>query len=392
MQNLSTLEEIKYLEDTYALQVYPKRDIILVKGKNASLWDINGIEYIDCAAGIGVANIGHVNEHIIRAIIEQASNLITCPQIFYNKTRSLLLKKLAQITPDSLNKIFLCNSGAEAIEAAIKFTRSTTKKTELICANRGFHGRTFGALSATHNKKYKEDFMPLVKGFHHVPFNNFKKLKDKVTENTAGIILEVVQGEGGINIGKPEYFQKVREFCTENEIILIIDEIQSGFCRTGRFFAFEHYNIQPDILCIAKAIAGGLPMGATICSEKITIGMSQHGSTFGGNPLVCAAALAAIEYMEKENLAQQAHEKGKYFIENIQKYDLPIVRDIRHLGLMIGIELKKRNKQYLESLLKRRIIALPAGKTVIRLLPPLTISYQQIDQIIKHLIEVLTEP
>jgi acetylornithine/LysW-gamma-L-lysine aminotransferase len=254
---------------------------------------------------------------------------------------------------------------------------------------KGFHGRTFGALSATYKKEYREGFEPLVPGFNFVPFNNFEKLVELVDDDTAAIILEPVQGEGGINIGQKEYFQKVRKLCDEKNILLIIDEIQTGFCRTGKMFAIEHIGIEADMMTLAKSIAGGFPMGVLLCSDKIKIEKSKHGSTFGGNPLACAAGLASIDFMLESKLWEQAEAKGKYFKEKLEKLELSKVREIRIIGLMIGIELKDKVQPVLEELLKRYIVALPAGTTVLRMLPPLVISYEDLDKVINVLGELL---
>jgi len=383
------MKDYKEINKQYEFDVYPKRDVVLVKGKGAKLWDDKGNEYIDCAAGIGVANIGHANEKLAEAIYKQALTLVTCPNTFYNDTKALMLEKLMSIVPKNLTKAFLCNSGTEAMEAAIKFSRFVTNKTDFIAGMKGFHGRTLGALSATYKEEYREGFYPLIQGFSHVPYNNFEKLAAAVTENTAGIILEVVQGEGGINIGDKEYFQKVRALCTEKNIIMIIDEIQTGFCRTGKMFACDHYEIEPDILTLAKSIAGGFPVGAAVCAPKVTLPISKHGTTFGGNPLACAAAIASIDYMIEENLAAQAEEKGKYFVDLLKKENLSKVREIRNLGLMIGIEIKEKVQPVLAELLKERIVALPAGTTVIRLLPPLVISKEDLKIAADVLIKIL---
>ncbi len=379
----------KELIQQYEMDVYPRRDVVLVKGKGARLWDDQGNEYIDCAAGVGVAGIGHANQKVADAVYKQALNLAVCPNTFYNDSKAVFLEKLMKVVPKNLTKAFLTNSGTEAIEAAIKFARFATKKTDFIAAMKGFHGRTMGALSATYKEEYKEGFYPLVEGFRHVPFNNFDKLAAAVTDTTAGIILEPVQGEGGINIGDKEYFQKVRALCNEKNIILIIDEIQSGFCRTGKMFAIEHFGIEPDILTIAKAVAGGFPMGAAICSSKISIPVSRHGSTFGGNPMACAAGAAAIDFMMEENLVEQASEKGEYFIGLLKQENLSKVREIRNLGLMIGIEIKEKAQPILIELLKEKIVALPAGTTVIRLLPPLVISKEDLKTVADTLIRLL---
>lgn len=383
------MSNYKELIDTYEVNVYPKRDVVIVKGKDATVWDENGKEYIDCAAGIGVATIGHCNEKVVEAITNQAKTLITNPAIFYNDKRALMLEKLISISPESLTKAFLTNSGTEAVEAAIKFARISTEKTDFITAMRGFHGRTMGALSGTHKADYRTPFEPLVPGFSFVAFNNIDKLKELVTEKTAGIILEVVQGEGGINIGSQEYFDDVRKLCDENNIMMIIDEIQSGFCRTGKMFASNHFNIQPDIMTVAKGIAGGFPVGAAMCSDKICVPLGKHGSTFGGNPLGAAASIAAIDFMLENNLAKQAEEKGNYFISKLDVDNLSKVRGVRNLGLMIGIELKEKVQPYLIELMDKGILAMPAGKTILRLLPPAVISYEDLDEVAEVLNEML---
>jgi acetylornithine/LysW-gamma-L-lysine aminotransferase len=383
------MTDFKSLEKTFEFDVYPKRDLVLVRGKNAKVWDDQGREYIDCVAGHGVANIGHCNDKVIEAVQKQAKQLISCSGTFYNDARALLLKKLVSIAPKGLNKTFLCNSGAETIEAAIKFARFTTKKKEFICGMRGFHGRTMGALSATFTPEYRKEFEPIVEGFHYVPFNNFGKLEEKVNDQTAGVILEVVQGEGGIHIGNREYFAEVWRLCVERKILLILDEVQTGFCRTGKMFACNHFDLSPDIMCVAKGIAGGLPMGAVLCSDKVQVPIGKHGSTFGGNPLSCAAAIAAIDYMLENRLDEQASEKGDYFVGKL-KSSLPAnVREVRHLGLMVGIELKEKSTPHILKLIEKGVLALPAGATVLRLLPPLTISHEELDFVAEKIVQVL---
>lgn len=377
------------IETRYELGIYPKRDIVLVKGKNAKVWDQNGKQYIDCVAGNGVANIGHCNAAVVAAIYKQAETLITCPGIFYNDMRAILLEKLVGIAPGNLARAFLCNSGTESIEAAIKFARYATGKTDLICCMRGFHGRSMGALSATFNSKYREAFQPLVPGFRHVPFNNFPKLAEAITENTAAVLLEVVQGEGGVNIAKSDFLQDVRKVCTEKGIVLIIDEVQTGFCRTGKMFACEHFDVQPDILCLAKGIAGGIPMGAVLCSENIEIPGGKHGSTFGGNPLACAAAAATIDYLRQNKVAEQARKKGAYLVKQLHGLDTAVVREVRHLGLMVGIELREKVKPFILKLLDAGVLVLPAGSTVLRLLPPLTISHAELDIVAREVTNTL---
>jgi len=384
------MAKTKEMQEKFEFDVFPKRDVVIVKGKSAKVWDEDGREYIDCVAGHGVVNVGHCNPKVVEAIKRQADTLITCPGIFYNDAKAILLEKLVGIAPPGLKKAFLCNSGAESVEAALKFARLTTGKKGIICAMRGFHGRTFGALSATFNPKYKEDFLPLVPGFTHVPFNNFDKLSENVDGDTAAVLLEVVQGEGGVNIGGKEYFDRVRKLCDDKGILMIIDEVQTGFCRTGSMFACTQFGIEPDMMCVAKSIAGGIPMGAVLCSDRVKSALGKHGSTFGGNPLSCAAASAAIDFMLNEKLNVQAKEKGAYLMEKLNARAPDKVREIRGLGLMIGIELKEKSKPYLVSLKEEGVLALPAGATVVRLLPPLTISYEELDTVAEKVLSALS--
>ena len=377
------------LEDLYSFEIYHKRDVNLVRGKGALVWDDKGKEYVDCVAGHGAALVGHGNPWLAEAIYKQALKLVSCPGIFYNTTRALFLEKLMEIAPRNLRKAFLCNSGTEAVEAAIKFARFTTGKKKFISAYRSFHGRTLGALSATFNPKYRKDFEPLVPGFRFVPFNDFDKLAEAVDEDTAGIILEPVQGEGGVHVAEKEYLRKVYDLCRERGILLIIDEVQTGFGRTGKMFAIKHFGIKPDIMCLAKAIAGGFPMGVVLLSPSIKAPKGKHGSTFGGNPLACAAAMATIDYIVNNRLPHQAAEKGAYLMEKLKKINSKKIREIRGFGLMIGIELKERAAPYIKRLMEEGVLALTAGPNVIRLLPPLTIEYEQIDFVIKKLEKVI---
>ncbi len=367
------------LEQKYGFEVYPKRNVTLVRGQGALVWDDQGNQYIDCAAGIGVANIGHANPVVAQALKRQADTLVSCPGIFYNDIRGKLMEKLVSVSPRSLNRVFLCNSGTEAIEAALKFARITTGKNGFISAMRGFHGRTMGALSATF--KYRDEFEPLLPGHRFVPFNNLEKLARAVDKDTAAIILEVVQGEGGVRPADNQYLRSVREICDTHGVLFIVDEVQTGFGRTGKMFACEHSGVQPDILTLAKAIAGGFPMGAVLCSDRISPALSKHGSTFGGNPLACAAALAAIKFIEDQELPEQARQKGRYLVDQLESQPMPAVREIRNLGLMVGIELKSKARPVIESLLQHGVLALPAGPTVVRLLPPLVITEEQLAEV-----------
>jgi acetylornithine/LysW-gamma-L-lysine aminotransferase len=383
------MSDYKALEHDYGIPLQAKRDLVAVRGKGACLYDEAGREYLDFAAGIGVASLGHCHPKLVAAIQKQAETLITCPNIMYNDQRSLLLEKLVEVSPAGLTRAYLCNSGAESIEAALKFSRLHSGRTNFVSAMRGFHGRTMGAVSATYTPKYREAFQPLVPGFDYVPYNKIEKLEAVVNDNTAAVLLELVQGEGGVNPIQAEYITAVRKLCSERGALLIIDEIQTGFCRTGKFFACEHFDLQPDILCIAKAMGGGVPIGATLITDAIKIEPGLHGTTFGGNALACAAALAAIDVYQSDNLAQRAAELGAYFESELKIEDLSQVRAVRRLGLMIGIELKQKVQDKLAQLLEAGVIALPAGPNVIRMLPPLIVEKPQIDRVVAVLREIL---
>jgi acetylornithine/LysW-gamma-L-lysine aminotransferase len=368
---LGTIE----LESRYTSGFYPKRELVVVRGQGARVWDEQGREYIDCMSGHGVAIVGHCNPAVVEAICKQANTLITCAEVFYNDVRARLLERLISIAPQGLERAFLCNSGAEAIEAALKLARLSTGRPNIVAMMRSFHGRTFGALSATWEPEYREPFLPLVPGFSHVPYNKLDALRQAVDENTAAVIVEVVQGEGGVNPGSGEYLQGVRQVCDEKGALLIVDEVQTGFGRTGKLFACQHYDLKPDLMCLAKGIAGGVPMGAVLFGSKVQhIKPGLHGSTFGGNPLACAAALAAIDYILANDLPAQAARKGAWALERLGRIQAPLIRQVRGLGLMIGIELRQRVTPYLRALMEEGVLALPAGKTVLRLLPPLVIS------------------
>jgi len=375
------------LESEYALEIYPRRGLSIVRGEGARLWSDDGAEYIDCAAGVGVANIGHSNPAVADALARQAQTLLVCPGIFHNDRRGEFMQKLIDRAPTGLNKVFLCNSGTESVEAAIKFARVTTGRTGLVTAMRGFHGRTLGALSATF--KYRDAFEPLLPGNSFVPLNNVEKLDAAVDDHTCAVLLEVVQGEGGVRPADAHYLQAARRLCTERGALLIIDEVQTGFCRTGRFFACEHFDLAPDMMCLAKGIAGGVPMGAVLCGESVSVGIGVHGTTFGGNPLACAAACATIDYMVEHDLATRAENLGAKFSQQFPLDQLPSVRELRQIGLMIGIELKSKATPVLHALLNEGVIALPAGPTVVRLLPPLTIEEDDLDRVIDALRRVL---
>ncbi len=384
---------IQEQENLYTSGLYTKRPIAIVRGLGARLWDSDGKVYVDCAGAQGAGNLGHANAAVADAIADQARTLISCPEMFYNDKRAALMAKLVSIAPDGLKRVYLCNSGTEAVEAALKFARLVTGRKETIATMRGFHGRTMGALSATWEKKYREPFEPLVPGFRHVAYNDLAALDQAVTEQTAAVILEVVQGEGGVRLGTAEYLRGAQALCRARGAMLIVDEVQTGFGRTGAMFASEHYGLQPDLMCVAKSMAGGLPMGAVLMGERIgLLPASVHGSTFGGNPLACAASLAAIGYLEDNHLAEHAAELGAWFMARLTRIQSPLVREVRGLGLMVGIELKQKVTPYLQALMAEGVLALPAGLTVMRFLPPLVISQAELAQAADAVEKVLTQP
>lgn len=392
LNQTATQEQMMALENQYTSGVYGKREVVLVRGQGAVVWDAAGREYIDCSAGYGVANVGHCHPRVVEAIIHQAQTLLACPEFVYNDVRAQFQERLVGVLPAGLNRVYLCNSGAEAIEAALKFARLSSGKTEIIATMRGFHGRTMGALSTTWNKEYRQPFEPLIAGVSHVPYNNLEKMRLAITPHTAAILVEVVQGEGGVRPAEVAYLQGLRQLCDEQNILLIFDEVQTGFGRTGRWFACQHAAVTPDLLCMGKSLAGGVPMGGVGIGPRVAnLTPGLHGSTFGGNPLMCAAGLANLTVLEEENLIPQAEELGHYFMTQLQQLRSPLIREVRGLGLMLGIELKERVGPVLKALQARGVIAMPAGATVLRLLPPLVITPTQIDTVVEAIAGALQE-
>jgi acetylornithine/LysW-gamma-L-lysine aminotransferase len=356
----------------------PKRGPTFVRGSVATLWDEDGNEYIDCGASFGVGNLGHCNPAIVEAIEAQARELIHVGPVFGTTAKATFVEKLLSVAPRNLGRVFLSNSGSEAVEAAIKFARASTRRKKIIAAMRGFHGRTMGALSATWRKDFREPFEPLVPGFEHVPFNDIEALQKAVDHDTAAVILEAVQGEGGVHVASPEYLPAAREACDRTGALLILDEVQTGMGRTGRLFAVERWGVEPDLLTLAKSLAGGVPIGATLATEDVERAFQgSHNSTFGGNPLACAAATAAIEYTVRERLWERADHLGIIGVEKLRGLDAHSVREIRGLGLMIGIELRGKAAPVLQALQEEGVLAIGGGSSVVRLLPPLVIPEDQ---------------
>jgi len=373
------------IEDAYLARVYQKFPISIVRGKGAFVYDANGKEYIDCMSGYGVSLVGHCHPRVVEAIQRQSQLLITCHGSFYNDKRAELLEKLVKITPEELDKVFLCNSGAESVECALKAAVKYTGRSQIISTVRGFHGKTLGALSATWNPKYRNHFKSLIsENFKFMPFGKLEKAEETITEETAAVIVEPVQGEGGVHVAPPGYLRGLREICDDRGVVLIFDEVQTGFGRTGRMWASEHWNVTPDIMCVAKALGGGLPIGATIAKAEImdSLKTGEHSSTFGGNPLACAAACATIDVILEENLPERAQSLGKRFKRILEKMvdEFRVLREVRGLGLMIGLESRLFVHNVLMKALEDGLILLYSGRNVIRFLPPLVIEMNQLER------------
>ena len=358
-------------------------DVVVSRGEGCWVYDTTGRTYLDLGSAQGVAMLGHCHPRVTEAIVQQARTLTLCPNYLYNDRRAEFAQALVNVLPKHLPHVFLANSGAEAVDGALKFARLFTKRPAFVATTKGFHGRTMGALSVTWEPKYRDGFQPLLETTH-VPFNDAAAMEKAVGDTTAAVILEVVQGESGVNVGTPDFLQTAQRVCRERGALLIIDEIQTGFGRTGTWFAIEHAGIEPDILCLAKGLGGGFPMGALAYTKAIREVLSQgaHGSTFGGSPLACAAGLAAIGAYRDEGLIARSGALGAHMRNTLRGAleGVALVRDIRGLGLMIAVELRTKVAPVLKSLmLDHGVIALPAGPTVLRLLPPLVITEAEID-------------
>ena len=365
-------------EDDFLGHLYQRFPIVIDRGKGAKVWDDEGREYIDCMAGYGVALVGHCNDRVVAAIKDQLEKLMVCHMSTYNTARSIMLKKLSNVVPTGLDKIFFSNSGAEAVETALKFSRKFSGKPGVISMNGGYHGKTLGALSVTSGEKYRRPFEPLLDHIKFVPYGNTSKLVDSIDDKTGAVILEPVQGESGIIMPPPGFIQEVREICSRHSLVLIFDEIQSGFGRTGKMWAAENWNTIPDVVCVAKGIAGGFPMGLTITKNEIIESMKigEHSSTFAGNPLACAAASAAIDALVLDGLIENSAETGRYFKDLLVqlKEKHKIVREVRGLGLMLSVELRFDVRNILMDGISNGILMLYSGRNIIRLLPPLLID------------------
>jgi acetylornithine/LysW-gamma-L-lysine aminotransferase len=382
-------------EDQYLANLYQRFPINVAAGKAAKIWDTSGKEYIDCMGGYGVALIGHSNYRVIKAIKDQAEKIIACHMSVYNDTRLNFLDKLSAVAPEGLTKTFFSNSGAEAVEAALKFSRKYTAKTGIIAMSGAYHGKTFGALSVTYNEKYRKSFMPLLENVKFIPYNDPSRLEEMIDDNTGTVILEPIQGETGIIVPRDGLVQEIRRICNNHNLVLIFDEIQTGLGRTGKMWAGENWNTVPDIMCIAKGIAGGVPMGLTLAKPEIMQAMTigDHSSTFAGNPLACAAATATLDVISEEKLIDNALRTGKFFKDGLVELGdkHKIIREVRGLGMMLAVELRFDIKDILFEGIKNGLLMLYSGRNIIRLLPPLVMDERLVSETLKIMDQLLTK-
>ena len=382
------------LTEKYHLPVYNRFPITLAKGKGAHVWDTEGKQYIDALAGIAVNSLGHCHPRVVKAVQNQVSQLMHISNFYYSKPQARLLELLANLS--GLDRGFLCNSGAEAMEACLKAARKYGKARQktgpIITVSNAFHGRTMATISMGMDK-YSEGYDPLLKGFSQVPLNDIDALRSAFTEQTLGVMLEPVQGSGGLHIASQEFMQHVRELCDRHEALLIVDEVQTGIARTGKMFGYEHYGVKPDIIGIAKAMGGGFPIGAMLSTEKVasTLSYGDHGSTYGGNPLACSASLAALNAVIDEELADQAASKGAYLRDKIARLanGMPSVVDIRGMGLMIGVELSFAGRGVVEDMMHMGVLSNCTQGNVLRLVPPLVISEEDLDTLAEVLVRAV---
>ncbi|NYB52684.1 MAG: acetylornithine transaminase [Methanobacteriaceae archaeon] len=384
-------EEIMALDKDYVMQTYGRQPLAIKEGKGAVVWDMEGNPYIDCVAGIAVNNVGHAHPHVAQAISKQARKLIHTSNLYYTEEQVLLAKLLVEVSPHQ--KAFFCNSGAEANEGSIKLARKFTGKGEIIAMENSFHGRTITTITATGQHKYKKGFGPLTPGFKHVPYGNLEAVSQAITDETAAVLVEPVQGEGGIITPPDGYLAELKKICHENDVLLIFDEVQTGFGRTGEMFASQTFKVTPDITALAKAIAGGFPMGAILASEEVGSAFQpgDHAATFGGGPLACAAGLASVETIRKEGLLIKSRENGAYFKNELKELflDHGLVEDVRGIGLMLGLEMDIPCASIVDAMREQGVLVNCTADTVLRFVPPLVISKEQIDNVTDRLDEVI---
>ncbi len=386
-------------EKKYLIQTYQRPQMIIDRGEGIKVWDLEGREYYDFIGGIAVNSLGYSHPKIVEAIGQQAAKLIHCSNLFYNVPQIRLAKELVKISDG--DRAFFANSGAEVNEAALKlvvkyFKEQNKEKYKVIYMKNSFHGRTIATLAATGKYKYQKDYLHLLPAFKQAYFNDFASVEEAYEEEVAAVIVEPVQGEGGIHIATTDFIEGLRKFCDEKNLLLIFDEIQCGLGRTGKMFAYQHYKVKPDIMTLAKPLGGGLPLGALIAKEEVAsvFKPGDHGTTFGGNPVACAAALAFLEVLQKDNLVAECARKGDYFREKLETLRLKypnLISEVRVIGLMVGLEVVKDGPKIVQKMLEEGILINCTAENVLRFLPPLIVKEQEIDLFISCLDKVMTE-
>ena len=389
------MNHIEELEDSFGAPAFKKFSLSLVRGKGSVVWDDAGNEYIDFMTGIGVALVGHSNDEVVKAISEQASKLITCHGSFYNDARAGFMERLVRAAPKGLGKALLTNSGTESVEAAIKLARRHTSKKKVISMKGAFHGKTYGSLSATWNKKYRDPFGPLLDGFEFAEYGDPQSLEPLVDGDTAAVLAEPIQGEGGIIVPPPDYFKHVREICDRKGALLILDEIQTGLGRTGKMWASEHWGVVPDIMTVSKGLGGGVPIGAAISTDEVAASLKggEHTSTFAGNPLACAAGSAALDFITKNDIPSKARVKGEAMKAGLQRIasERKLVKEVRGLGLMLALQTRVDILSQLLSAQTKGVIFAYSGRDTFRFLPALVIEESQISRGLEVLERVIGE-
>ena len=383
------------LYDKYVLANYKRIPVVFEKGKGISLWDAQKNEYMDFFSGWAVSGLGHCPDSIVKAVKKQATMLIHVPNNYYNMQQGELAKHIVKNA--FAGKVFFCNSGAEANEAAIKLARRWQKgRYEIISMSNSFHGRTMGAITATAQPGYHQGFEPMLEGFKYAVFNDINSVKDKITEKTSAIMLEPIQGEGGINVATKEFISGIKDLCKRHNLLLIFDEVQCGMGRTGKMFAYQWFDIKPDLMTLAKSLGGGVAIGATLIANKVkdVLCPGTHASTFGGNPLACAAGVAVFKTIKKDNLLENSRKMGSYLKQALSglKNSFPnIIDEIRGEGLMLGVQLRKDGSSIVEKCFAKKLLINCTHKTILRLMPPIIVKKQDIDHAVKILREVLLD-
>lgn len=376
------------LDQRHYVPFFRRLPVALERGEGCYVWDVEGKRYIDALAGIAVNNVGHCHPKVVEALRRQAGKLIHISNFFVSEPQVQLSEKLTEIS--GMDRVFLTNSGAESVEGAIKIARkyahSKGRGGKIISFHGAFHGRTLATI-ATGKTQYQKGFDPIPPGFNQVPFNDIQAVEAVIDQDTAAIIVEPIQGEGGVNPASPEFLERLRRLCDDHDIALIFDEVQCGIGRTGNWFAKDHYGIMPDVMTLAKGLGGGVPIGAFLANEKIcsAVDYGDHGTTFGGNPLVCAASLATIQVIGEEDLLKAATKTGKRLRDRLRSMDMKGVKDIRGLGLMIGVEFEFEVKPLVMEMLERGVIANATSGNVLRLVPPLNIGWSDLETVVSVL-------